>query len=379
MATKRPVDNILSDTIPEKSKNEYLHQWKLFVEFVGHDDKPTETDFVQYVDYLHTQKKLAASTIWKVYSILNHMYQHHFAIKLQTFPKLTQLLKTYNASYERKVASVFSKENIETFLQMKELDGDHFWLLRKAVLTVAVSGGLRCAEITELVFDDFTERDGTYHFNIKRKKQQGEQLSSKFIIPTKLAVYFNNYIVAMRTNVGEYMLEGRLFKGTPKYNHADKAKFVNQPMGRNKLAMIGVDIAKMLQLPHPETYTGHCFRRTSATLAADGGATTAEMQRHYGWKSAKTAMKYVDNSDAGATAMASVLGKIDEAPGTSSYFTARDESAAAEVALCAQPAGTAKIHKTVTVSTVSENKEVKQESKSYIINCAGDNAVYNFY
>ena len=367
MANKRSIENILVETIPEKSKTEYIHQWKLFTEFVGHQDQPTETDFIQYVDFLHTQRKYAASTMWKVYSILNHMFQHNFDTKLQEYPKLTQLMKSYNADYERKVASVFSKENIETFLRMKELDGDPFWILRKAVLCVAVSGGLRSAEITELTFDDFIERDGTYHFNIKRKKQHGEQLSSKFVVPSRLAVYLNNYILALRTTIGDYVLEGRLFKGTPKYNHTDAAKFVNQPMGKNKLATIGVDIAKKLELSKPETYTGHCFRRTSATLAADGGATIPEMQRAFAWKSAKTAMKYVDNTDEGAEAMAEVIGigkkDREDSPvaGTSKYFKSKSSPT------------------NVPVSSVSESKAVQQQSKSYIINCAGDQAVYNFY
>lgn len=249
---------------------------------------------------------------------------------------------------------------------MKELDGDPFWILRKAVFVVAISGGLRCAEVTDLKFDDFNESDGTYHFTIKRKKQQGEQLSSKFIIPTPLSIHLNNYIVALTSQIGEYVLEGRLFKGTPKYNHQDAAKFVNQAMGKNKLAMVGVDIARMLQLPHPEAYTGHCFRRTSATIAADGGVTTTEMMRHFGWKSAKTAQRYVDNSDIGASNMAGVIAES----GPSRYFMGKD-TVDKEV----QPSTS--VVKTVSVSSVGEKREII--NKTYHIKCAGDHSAYNFY
>ncbi|KAJ8914344.1 hypothetical protein NQ315_011332 [Exocentrus adspersus] len=36
-------------------------------------------------------------------------------------------------------------------------------------------------------------------------------------------------------------------------------------------------------------YTGHCFRRTSASLLADSGASIDVLKRHGGWKSASVA------------------------------------------------------------------------------------------
>jgi hypothetical protein len=44
-------------------------------------------------------------------------------------------------------------------------------------------------------------------------------------------------------------------------------------------------IAEFLKLPLPEYYTGHCFRRSSATLLANTVANTLMMKRHGGWKS----------------------------------------------------------------------------------------------
>lgn len=102
MATKRSVDTIYSDTLPQKSKDEYKNAWSVFLKFTDHEEKPTETDFVQYIDYLHTEKKYAASTVWKVYSMLNHMYQHNYSTKLQEFPKLTQLIKSFCATIHAK-------------------------------------------------------------------------------------------------------------------------------------------------------------------------------------------------------------------------------------------------------------------------------------
>ena len=46
MATnKRPVEEILSETLPTKSKGEYIKAWKAFREYLGHENKPTDSDY----------------------------------------------------------------------------------------------------------------------------------------------------------------------------------------------------------------------------------------------------------------------------------------------------------------------------------------------
>ena len=62
-----------------------------------------------------------------------------------------------------------------------------------------------------------------------------------------------------------------LIKGTP------KSLFANQPMGKNYLSETGKNNAELLNLDNPETYTGHCFCRTAATMAFDVGATAHQL------------------------------------------------------------------------------------------------------
>lgn len=45
----------------------------------------------------------------------------------------------------------------------------------------------------------------------------------------------------------------------------------NQVIGKNKLGSMPKQIAIFLKLDNPEKYTGHSFRRSSATLYADQG------------------------------------------------------------------------------------------------------------
>lgn len=70
-------------------------------------------------------------------------------------------------------------------------------------------------------------------------------------------------------------------------------KCTQQPIGVNKFASMPKTIAIALNLENPELYTGHCFRRTSATLLVEGGADILTLKRHGGWKSTSVAEGYV--------------------------------------------------------------------------------------
>ncbi|KAJ8968081.1 hypothetical protein NQ317_016085 [Molorchus minor] len=48
-------------------------------------------------------------------------------------------------------------------------------------------------------------------------------------------------------------------------------------------------VASYLKLPDVACYTGHCLRRSSATLLADAGVDITTIKRHAGWKSTTVA------------------------------------------------------------------------------------------
>ena len=75
-----------------------------------------------------------------------------------------------------------------------------------------------------------------------------------------------------------------------------KGKCIDQVIGKNAFVTMSKSIARYLNLPNPEKYTSHCYRRTSATVFVDNGAYTFELQRLGGWKSAAVAQSYVDES-----------------------------------------------------------------------------------
>ena len=68
-----------------------------------------------------------------------------------------------------------------------------------------------------------------------------------------------------------------------------------QPVGINTFGGLSSKIANFLELPNAEQYTGHCFRRTSASLLADAGADMSIIKKHGVWKSSNVTEGYVDD------------------------------------------------------------------------------------
>ncbi|KAJ8973823.1 hypothetical protein NQ317_001186 [Molorchus minor] len=73
-------------------------------------------------------------------------------------------------------------------------------------------------------------------------------------------------------------------------------KCSSQPVGKNTMGKIPSVVASYLKLSDVACYTGHCLRRSSATLLADAGVDITTIKRHAGWKSTTVAEGYVENS-----------------------------------------------------------------------------------
>lgn len=69
-----------------------------------------------------------------------------------------------------------------------------------------------------------------------------------------------------------------------------------QPVGIHTIGNMPKIIANFLKLDNAEQYTGHCFRRSSASLLADSGADITTVKRHGGWRSNTVAEGYIESS-----------------------------------------------------------------------------------
>lgn len=83
-----------------------------------------------------------------------------------------------------------------------------------------------------------------------------------------------------------------------------------QPIGKNKFSSTPQKIAEFLKLPFPKEYTGHSFRRSSATMLVDAGATMPTLKRHGGWKSDAVAEGYIEQSIKNKTDVGNLLSNM---------------------------------------------------------------------
>lgn len=89
-----------------------------------------------------------------------------------------------------------------------------------------------------------------------------------------------------------------------------KGKCTVQPVGVHKVARVPPIVTCFLKLKNSSLYSGHCFRRTSASILANAGASLEDVKRHGGWRLSSVAEGYIDESENSKTIIATkILGK----------------------------------------------------------------------
>ncbi|XP_011695514.1 PREDICTED: fatty acid synthase-like [Wasmannia auropunctata] len=224
----------LAKLIPQKSKKYYNQAYQAYQTWLKSKNKinTDENVLLAYMAILATKNK--PSTLWSTYSKLKTMLKLNDGIDITSFTALTQFLKSKNKGYKPKKSSVFTNEQVKKFLM--EAPNNEF-LAAKVIMIFGVYGALRCQEITNIETTDI--------------KEHGQM-----------------FLVSI---------------------HETKTKV----MGKNLIAKIPQRVAEYLELPNPKTYTGHAFRRTSATLLVDAGADMLTLKRHGVWKSNSTLSKNI--------------------------------------------------------------------------------------
>ena len=166
-----------------------------------------------------------------------------------------------------KKAEIFTQEEILRFLSTAP-SCNRYWAIRKVVLTLAYFGGNRLFELRNAKQSSLERCAEGFYFNYVPAKQRGHIKTSKFLIPrgktssgTCFATIIEDYREALNhDNIPVGPEAPFLYTGRPATD-SKPSKFINSPIGENALRKVGVDIATFLELPQPEKYTGHCFRR----------------------------------------------------------------------------------------------------------------------
>lgn len=153
----------------------------------------------------------------------------------------------------------------------------------QVILIFGIFGACRCNEMTNITIKDVENHDGVIIVTLRDTKTK---IDRTFVIRDESAEIVQKYIALRPTDV----------KSDRFFLNYKNNKCTKQVIGRHKIAAMPKAIATYLNLPNPEYYTGHCFRRSSATILADTGANLVTLKRHGGWKSDRVAESYIEES-----------------------------------------------------------------------------------
>lgn len=154
---------------------------------------------------------------------------------------------------------------------------------------MGVAGACRGMELCQLLCEDVLDIGTSLLVNVRNTKNNKDRsfvVKNSHSSATDVVGLCRKYI-ALRPKSGK---NKRFFVS---YRNG---KCGPQPVGKNSFGHFPQKIAKFLNLPDANLYTGHCFRRTSASLLADSGVNIDQLKRHGGWKSAAVAESYVERS-----------------------------------------------------------------------------------
>ncbi|KAJ8975432.1 hypothetical protein NQ317_000168 [Molorchus minor] len=224
------------------------------------------------------QKNYKSSTLWAQYSMVKSCLIIYDNIDISKFPKLIAFLKRTGDGYQAKKSKILTKSEIDRFLSSAD---DKEFLMIKVELFLGIAGACRTDELVNLTVDDIEDVGSSL---IVKFQTLGQRFHESLLL-TMWEICLNCF-----ENTCAFVLPtssiSAFFCTTKQEN----------PVGKNTMGKIPSVVASYLKLPDVACYTGHCLRRSSATLLADAGVDITTIKRHAGWKSTTVAEGYVKNS-----------------------------------------------------------------------------------
>jgi len=175
-------------------------------------------------------------------------------------------------------------------------------LLVKAIVVVGYYGALRTDEQTHMLWS-YCSRvpDGIWMNFCATSKTDSAGDGFRFLIPSTDELSFSAF-GAYENSLPAVLREGRMWKTWSFRNN----KYHNTPVGKSFISEVPKRVATFLK-KDPDIFTGHTWRRTSATIVANSGLSLLELKQHGRWKSDCVAQGYVENSDVAKEKAASAL------------------------------------------------------------------------
>ncbi|KAK5641228.1 hypothetical protein RI129_009775 [Pyrocoelia pectoralis] len=233
-----------NNLLPEKSRKIYEKFYNQFMEWRTKNNIASYSENVLIVYFEELSNKIKSPSLWTRYSILKSTLNIKNQINIAQYPKLHALLK---------------------------------------LLIFGIMGACRRHEMHSLKFNDVSDLKTLILVTIRDTKTK---TTRKFTITGKYYDVCKKYMD----------LRPKICTTQNFFNNYFHGKCTVQNVGINKFGSMGKTIATYLNLPNPHLYTGHCFRRSSATILVDAGGDITTLKRHGGWKSTTVAESYIDDS-----------------------------------------------------------------------------------
>jgi integrase len=223
-------------------------------------------------------------------------------VKLVNLKQVAPMIEARIATQEKKQNSAKQARTLtrESLWDFYNLPNTAHNLGDKAYAACRMSFARRSTEILGLKFEHVTRsiEEGTGEMKIiisyQRTKVKGVPERSNALITGALEVKILNEYEATFPMIDRQRNHFR--KLIPTANGVGiKGTLAN--IGHNTAAKTARRIATTLGLPNPELYTGHTFRRSTATICAEAGMQLAAIKQVTGHKSDTVAQRYIDHSD----------------------------------------------------------------------------------
>lgn len=303
-----------------KSAAVYAKWWDRYSKYAnGRNVEVTEvTTLLNWLCSMKQSNEYAPTTIISAASCVNSKMKIIYQINFMEHMLVKDMIKKLQKISSPKQSAVFSMEQIESFVLNAPETLDY--KIKKLIAMVAIQGALRISELCNLQVSDLTfPNDGSLSIRINYSKTDQSGKGHSFIITPNcnvrlcLVKRMKDYLELFETRTG------RLFRSATKSN-----KLCKLPIGVNTMGVIPREIAKFHNLPNIQEYSGHSFRRTSATVLSEKGIGLLELKQHGRWKSSTVAERYVENTVAKMRKTSDMIQNIDvnqkSNPGDESIF-----------------------------------------------------------
>jgi integrase len=174
----------------------------------------------------------------------------------------------------------------------------------QAMALIAFFGCLRGCELSNIEIGHLDDLKDGIMVSVIRFKTTNKPM--RFLVPSSLPELEVSPVAILTKYINLVKPWLEMKKLTRLWPRPNKNVFTSQFRGKNHVGQVAKKIARFLKLA-PESYTGHSFRRSAATAAADAGISLINLKRFGGWKSDSVASSYVDDSLAITKSTADIL------------------------------------------------------------------------